>query len=26
MKYYTINKFSKMLGVTPQTLRNWDRS
>lgn len=20
MKYYTINKFSKMLGVTPQTL------
>lgn len=24
MKYYTINKFAKMLGVTPQTLRNWD--
>lgn len=26
MKYYTINKFSKMCGVTPQTLRNWDKS
>lgn len=26
MKYYTINKFSKILGVTPQTLRNWDKS
>lgn len=26
MKYYTINKCSKILGVTPQTLRNWDRS
>ena len=26
MKYYTINKFSKIIGVTPQTLRNWDRS
>ena len=26
MKYYTINKFSKMLGVTPQTLRNWEIS
>ena len=25
-KYYTINQFSKILGVTPQTLRNWDRS
>lgn len=24
-KYYTINQFSKILGVTPQTLRNWDR-
>lgn len=26
MKYYTINKMSKILGVTTQTLRNWDRS
>lgn len=26
MNYYSINKFSKMLGVTPQTLRNWDKS
>ena len=25
-KYYTINQFSKILGVTPQTLRNGDRS
>ena len=25
-KYYTINQFSEILGVTPQTLRNWDRS
>ena len=25
-KYYTIHTFSKMLGVTPQTLRNWDKS
>lgn len=25
-KYYSINKVSKMLGVTPQTLRNWDKS
>ena len=25
-KYYTINEFSKIMGVTPQTLRNWDRS
>ena len=25
-KYYTINQFSKILGVTPQTLRKWDRS
>lgn len=25
-KFYTIHEFSKMLGVTPQTLRNWDRS
>lgn len=23
---YTINKFAKLLGVTPQTLRNWDKS
>ena len=26
MTYFTINKFSKIVGVTPQTLRNWDRS
>lgn len=26
MEYYTINKFAKIIGVTPQTLRNWDRS
>lgn len=26
MKYFTINKFSKIVGVTPQTLRNWDKS
>ncbi|MBR6268222.1 MAG: MerR family transcriptional regulator, partial [Selenomonadaceae bacterium] len=25
MEYYTINKFAKIIGVTPQTLRNWDR-
>lgn len=24
MKYYSIHEFSKILGVTPQTLRNWD--
>lgn len=24
--FYTIHTFSKMLGVTPQTLRNWDKS
>lgn len=24
-KYYSIRVFSKMLGVTPQTLRNWDK-
>lgn len=24
MQYYTIHKFAKMLGLTPQTLRNWD--
>lgn len=23
---YTINKFAKLLGITPQTLRNWDKS
>lgn len=26
MKYFTINKFAKILGVTPQTLRNWDKA
>ena len=26
MNYYSINKFSKIIGVTPQTLRNWDKS
>ena len=26
MKYYTINKFAKIIGVTPQTLRNWDKN
>lgn len=25
-KYYSIHSFSKILGVTPQTLRNWDKS
>ena len=25
MKYFTINKFAKIVGVTPQTLRNWDK-
>lgn len=25
-EYYSIHKFSKMIGVTPQTLRNWDKS
>ena len=25
MRYFTINKFSQMVGVTPQTLRNWDK-
>ena len=24
-KYYSINKFSKLLGVSAQTLRNWDK-
>ena len=26
MRYFTINKFSQIVGVTPQTLRNWDKS
>ena len=26
MQYYTINKFSKLVGKTPQTLRNWDKN
>lgn len=25
MKYYTIHEFSKLVGKTPQTLRNWDK-
>lgn len=25
-QYYSISKFSKIVGVTPQTLRNWDKS
>lgn len=25
-KYYSINKFSKILGVSTQTLRNWDKN
>lgn len=25
-KYYSIRSFAKILGVTPQTLRNWDKS
>ena len=25
-KYYSIRAFAKILGVTPQTLRNWDKS
>ncbi|MEA1961349.1 MAG: IS607 family transposase [Bacillota bacterium] len=25
MQYYTIHKFSEMVGKTPQTLRNWDK-
>ena len=24
-KYYSINEFSKILGVSAQTLRNWDK-
>lgn len=26
MRYYSIHEFSKMIGRTPQTLRNWDNS
>ena len=26
MKYYSINQFSKILGVSAQTLRNWDNN
>lgn len=26
MKYYSIHEFSKLIGRTPQTLRNWDTS
>nr|WP_245570870.1 MerR family transcriptional regulator [Anaerovorax odorimutans] len=26
MKCYSINEFSKILGVTPQTLKNWDKA
>lgn len=25
MKYYSIGKFAKLIGKTPQTLRNWDK-
>ena len=25
MEYYTINKFSKRVGKSAQTLRNWDK-
>jgi len=25
VKYYTIHEFSKLVGKTPQTLRNWDK-
>ena len=25
-KYYSINGFSKILGVSAQTLRNWDKN
>jgi len=25
-KYYSINEFSKILGVSAQTLRNWDNN
>ena len=26
MKFYSIHEFSKLIGRTPQTLRNWDKS
>ncbi|MBU0647492.1 MerR family transcriptional regulator, partial [Patescibacteria group bacterium] len=26
MELITIHKFSKLIGKTPQTLRNWDKS
>ena len=26
MNYYSINKFSKLINVTPQTLRNWEKN
>ena len=26
MKYYAIGEFAKVIGVTEQTLRNWDKS
>jgi DNA-binding transcriptional MerR regulator len=26
LKYYSIHEFSKLIGRTPQTLRNWDNS
>lgn len=26
MKYYTINQFAKIIGVSQQTLRNWDNN
>ena len=26
MKYYSINEFSKILNVSAQTLRNWDKN
>lgn len=26
MKYYSIHEFSKLIGRTPQTLRNWDKN
>lgn len=25
-KYYSVNEFSKILGVSAQTLRNWDNN
>lgn len=25
MKYYSIGEFAKLIGVTQQTLRNWDK-